>query len=95
MPMHKLLLSAAIASLIVAPTAFAHGHRTVRASLHAGSHVRGHLANTSHKHANRDEHSIALVRDDRARGAAASAGRNPGYVDEEELGQDELAMQAN
>ena len=87
--MRKLVLAAAIASLIAVPSAFAHGKST-------GHHVRAH-ANARHAgHANRSNRSSKIADGvavtDQANQPRLSSSRHP---DEEELAVDELASKAN
>jgi hypothetical protein len=87
--MRKLVLAAAITSLIAIPSAFAHGKST-------GHHGRAH-ANARHASYRANRHSKAVdgvVSTDQANQSrsARSSSRHP---DEEEVEVDELASKAN
>ena len=98
--MGKLLLSVALASLIAAPCAFAHGKASTHGRTHASARHRGHIGHRF----NRDSKSADRIPAAGQANIAAADQGNPSrsvrgsakrHVDEEELAIDELAATAN
>lgn len=83
--MRQFLLAAAIASLIATPVAFAKSAKSAHHSSHhavakAGKHKASRYTITNDSAMAQDKQLL-------------QAQRSTGYVDEEEIGQDELALQ--
>jgi len=86
--MRKLVLTAAIASLIAIPSAFAHGKSTGHGRMHSSS---SHVSHKTHRHGNAVD-GVASTNQASSSKSARGLGRHP---DEEEVEVDELASKAN
>jgi hypothetical protein len=86
--MRKLVLAAAIASLIAVPSAFAHGKSTGHGRMHSST---SHASHRTHRHGKAID-GMASTNQANGSKSARGVGRHP---DEEEVEVDELASKAN